>query len=497
MTTTSANPNISTFPNKSIDELRAPPFSMEAEEAVIGGLLIDNEAWDIIMDMVEENDFYKKEHRVFFRMIRVLLEADQPFDAITVADRLKDAGEASESSLASLLSLAKDTPSAANISAYANIVREKSIRRKLVATANSIIEQTNQAGDDLNGVALLDNAEQKIFEIAEADTNKRKDFEPLGHIGKEAYKQIAHRSKQKGYITGVPTGYQEFDKQTSGLQKGDLIIIAGRPSMGKTSLAVNIAEYAAFHNSQINEQHAEDAETGDTNKGVVAIFSMEMPASQLALRFYASLARIDLMRLRQGNLRDEEWPRITSAMNLMQGASVYIDDTSTLSPFQIRARARRLMREHKGLSLIVVDYLQLMRLEHRTDNRVVEISEISRALKALARELNVPVIALSQLNRSLESREDKRPVMSDLRESGAIEQDADLILFVYREEVYKKEPKEKGVAEIIVAKQRNGPQFTTKLTFLKEVTRFENHFPAGSYPGLEDNPDSDPTEEII
>ena len=469
------------FADVAVEELRTPPYSMEAEEAVIGGLLIDNQAWDQVFDLLGENDFFKKEHRLFFSVIQKLSADNQPFDAVTVADRLKDAGKASEDVLAYLLLLAKDTPSAANIKAYANIVREKAVRRKLIKVANAIIENTTQADEDLHGDVLLDKAEQMVFEIAEDDLRNRQEFEPLGSASVAAYDQIDALYNKGGDITGLPTGYAEFDKLTSGLQKGDLIIIAGRPSMGKTSLAANVVEYVGIQRKE---------------NGPIAMFNMEMPARHIAMRFYASLARIDLMRLRQGNLLDEEWPRMTSAMKIMQGVPIYIDDSNTLTPFQIRARARRLKREHKGLSLIVVDYLQLMRLEEKMENRVVEISEISRSLKSLARELDVPVIALSQLNRSLEQRQDKRPIMSDLRESGAIEQDADLIVFIYRDEVYDEETKEQGVAEIRVAKQRNGPQFMTKLTFLKQFTRFENYFPEGSYPSMADAPAQSPDEII-
>ena len=470
-----ADSSVSPLLDPAVKSLRQPPYSMEAEEAVIGGLLIENEAWDQIFDLLVENDFFKKEHRLFFRMIKKLSEATQPFDAITVADRLKDSGQDSENILSYLLLLAKDTPSAANIKAYANIVREKSVRRKLISASNSIIEQITQADEDLNGDALLDHAEQKIFEIAEEDQNKRQEFKSLGSVGIETYNYIDELYKKGGGITGLPTGYKDFDDKTSGLQKGDLIVIAGRPSMGKTSLAMNIVEYAAIQQQQSNEQDSEQA------RGPIAIFSMEMPASQITMRFYSSLARINLVHLRQGNLHEGDWPRMSSAMKLMQSAPIFIDDSDTLTPFHIRARARRLKREHKSLSLIVVDYLQLMRLEKRPENRVVEISEISRSLKALARELKVPIIALSQLNRSLEQRPNKRPIMSDLRESGAIEQDADLIVFIYRDEVYNEDSKTPGIAEINVAKQRNGPQFTTKLTFLKQYTRFETYTPESAF----------------
>lgn len=445
--------------DEATESLRTPPYSMEAEEAVIGGLLIDNQAWDKVSDLLNEDDFFRQEHRLFFRMIQHLSKDTEPFDAITIADRLKDAGEATENNLSYLLTLAKDTPSAANIQAYADIVREKAVRRKLIAAANTIIEKTTQPSEDLTADALLNQAEEMVFSIADEDASGRQEFTALGNVGANTYHHIHELYEAGGNITGLATGYNEFDNKTSGLQKGDLIIIAGRPSMGKTSLATNIVEEIA-----INKKGDEP----------IAIFSMEMPASQIALRFYASLAGVNLMNLRRGKLNDTDWPRMTSAMNIMQKAPIFIDDSSALSPFQIRARARRLKREHNGLALIIVDYLQLMRLEERTDNRVAEISEISRSLKALARELNIPVVALSQLNRGAENRPDKRPVMSDLRESGAIEQDADLIVFIYRDEVYKPDTKDQGIAEIRVAKQRNGPQFVTKLTFRKELTRFEN-----------------------
>ncbi len=441
------------------ESLKVPPHSLEAEQAVLGGLMLDNNAWDQVADRINEDDFYIYDHRIMFRAISGLAENNKPFDVITLSDWLEHHQELSEpSALAYLSTIAKDTPSAANIRAYAAIVRERSILRHLISVGTEIAQSGfNAQGQDTK--ALLDQAEQKVFQIAEHGARSRGTFKTFKTLLKTTVEHIEILFEKDDPITGVPTGFTEFDEQTAGLQAGDLIIVAGRPSMGKTSFALNLAEYAILK-----------------QKAAVAVFSMEMPGEQLAMRVLSSIGRIDQQRLRTGKLQDEDWPRFTSAVSMLSEVPLYIDDSAALTPTELRARARRLKREH-DLSLIVVDYLQLMQVAGTSENRATEISEISRSLKALAKELHLPIVALSQLNRSLEQRTDKRPVMSDLRESGAIEQDADVIVFIYRDEVYNEDSNDKGTAEIIVAKQRNGPIFKTRLTFLGQYTRFENFVP--------------------
>ena len=441
------------------ESLRTPPYSLEAEQAVIGGLILDNSTWDQVADQLNENDFHLFDHRIIFRAIEELVEKRQPFDVLTLSDLLRDKAEISDTNvLAYLGTLANDTPSAANIKAYAGIVRQKSILRQLVEAGNEIASSgISSEGKDID--QLLDEAEQKIFQITDKSVQSGSGFMNIKSLLKTTVEQIDELFERGEHITGTPTGYDEFDEKTAGLQDGELIIVAGRPSMGKTSFAMNIVEYAALRNN-----------------ASVAIFSMEMPGRSLTMRMLSSMGRIDQQRIRTGKLNDDDWPRLTSAVSMLSEANLFIDDSAGLSPTELRARARRLKREH-GLSLIVVDYLQLMKVSGTAENRATEISEISRSLKALSKELSVPIIALSQLNRSLESRTDKRPVMSDLRESGAIEQDADLIVFIYRDEVYNEDSPEQGTAEIIVAKQRNGPIFKTRLTFLGQYTRFENYVP--------------------
>ena len=432
------------------------PFSIEAEQSVVGGLILDNKAWDEVADIIVEEDFYRREHCLIFRAISDLANQLQPFDVVTLSEYLNNQGQLEKAGNLSYLGLlAQNTPSVFNIKVYAEIVRDKSILRQLIHVSNSISQSAlNTEGKSCS--ELLDEAEQKIFRIAEQGLRHRQGFEPIKTLLIKAVDKIDQLFKSKESLTGIPTGFADFDEMTSGLQNSDLIIIAGRPSMGKTTFAMNIAEHAAIK-----------------TKLPVAIFSMEMPGEQLSMRMMSSLGRIDQHRVRTGKLNEDDWPRLTSAVSLLAEASLFIDDSPALSPNDLRARTRRLAREH-GLGLIVVDYLQLMQIPGHKENRVNEISEISRSLKALAKEMNVPVIALSQLNRSLESRPNKRPVMSDLRESGAIEQDADIILFIYRDEVYNEDSPDKGTAEIIVAKQRNGPIGTTRLTFLGQYTRFEN-----------------------
>ncbi|QEP43947.1 replicative DNA helicase [Ectothiorhodospiraceae bacterium BW-2] len=439
------------------EALKTPPHSAEAEQSLLGGLLLDNQSWDRVADLVGGEDFYRYDHRLIFAAIEGLARTNQPFDAITISEYLQKRQQLDDIGGVSYLSnLVSSTPSVTNIVAYANIVRERSVKRQLIRVANEIADSvfTNVDG---SVETILDDAERRVFEIAEQTTKNRSSFQPMKKLLAGALERIEELYASSENITGIATGFDDFDGQTSGLQPADLVIIAGRPSMGKTSFAMNIAENAAIK-----------------GKKPVAIFSLEMPGEQIVMRMIASLGRINLKNLRTGALSDEDWPRITSAIAMLNEAPIFIDDTSGLSPTELRAKARRLSREH-GLGLIVIDYLQLMQgSDNRQENRATELSEISRSLKNLAKELGVPVIALSQLNRSLENRPNKRPIMSDLRESGAIEQDADLIAFVYRDEVYNEDTKESGVAEIIIGKQRNGPIGTVRLSFLHEHTRFEN-----------------------
>ena len=435
--------------------LNKSPNSIEAEIAVLGGLIIDNESWEKIADILSVNDFYNQEHRKIYSCIVSLVDDNTPFDVVTINEKVNTSNDKSFSTY--LSEIINQTPSAANIKAYANIVREQSILRQLINVSNVLIEKSRDGAIDSK--ALLDVAEQKIFKISEESLKANNGFQNINQLVKESLEQIEERAENGESVTGVATGFSEFDNKTTGLQGGDLIIVAGRPSMGKTSFAMNLSEYASLKSD-----------------AVTAIFSMEMSGTQLSTRLISSMGRINQQKIRTGKLTDDDWPRLTNAVALLSKANIFIDDTPALTPTDIRARARRLKRE-KGLDLIVIDYMQLMQLTNSSENRATELSEISRSLKALARELDVPVVALSQLNRSLENRTDKRPIMSDLRESGAIEQDADLIAFIYRDEVYNEDSTDKGKAEIIVAKQRNGPIFKTTLTFLGECTRFENYTP--------------------
>ena len=441
--------------NLTFQSLNKSPNSIEAEIAVLGGLILDNEAWEKIADILQVNDFYNEQHRKIFSCILGLIKDNIPFDILTINEKVNTSDDKSFSTY--LSEIINQTPSAANIKAYANIVREQSILRQLINVSNNLIEKSRDGGIDSK--SLLDEAERTIFNISEESQKANSGFQPINKLVADSLKEIEKRAENGEAITGVATGFTDFDSKTTGLQGGDLIIIAGRPSMGKTAFAINIAEYAAIKN--------------DT---VTAIFSMEMSGEQLSTRLISSMGRINSTKIKTGKLTDDDWPRLTNAIALLSKTNIFIDDTPALTPTDIRARARRLKRE-KGLDLIVIDYMQLMQLSNSSENRATELSEISRSLKALARELDVPVVALSQLNRSLENRTDKRPIMSDLRESGAIEQDADIISFIYRDEVYNEDSPDKGTAEIIVAKQRNGPIFKTKLTFLGECTRFENFTP--------------------
>ncbi|ORU89954.1 MAG: replicative DNA helicase [Cycloclasticus sp. symbiont of Poecilosclerida sp. M] len=441
-----------------VEQLKVPPHSLQAEQSILGGLMLDNQCWDVVIDKVASEDFYRKDHRMIFDAIEDLSRREQPFDVITISEVLGQQEQLDEvGGLAYLGALAKDTPSAANIASYADIVRERSVRRQLIHVGNEIAGSGFQA-EGRQITELLDEAETKVFKIAEQGTKGQKTFESIKGLLAKAVDRIQQMHESQNAITGVSTGFSDLDEMTSGFQPADLIIVAGRPSMGKTSFAMNVAENVGI-------------KTGDP----VAVFSMEMPGDSLAMRMMSSLGRIDQHKVRTGQLDDDEWPRMQSSINLLAEAKIFIDDTPALSPGDVRARARRLMKEHGQLSLIVLDYLQLMQSPSSSESRVAEISDISRSLKALAKELNVPVVALSQLNRNLEQRPNKRPVMSDLRESGSIEQDADVIIFIYRDEVYNEESPEKGMAEIIIGKQRNGPIGTCRLTFLGQYTRFENY----------------------
>jgi len=445
--------------DQQIAQLRIPPHSIEAESSVLGGLLLDNGAWDRVGDLLVEGDFYRYEHKQVYAAIGALVNASRPADVITVYEHLQSLGKAEEiGGLGYLNALAQYVPSASNIRRYAEIVRERSILRKLVSASDEIA--TNAFNTQGRAVAqILDEAEQKIFNIGEEGSRMKQGFQAMPQLVVDLLDRVQEMADSQSDITGVPTGFIDFDRMTSGLQPGDLIVLAARPSMGKTALAINIAEHVAL------------------NEGLpVAVFSMEMGASQLAVRIVGSIGRVDQGHLRTGKLSDDEWPRLTEAIEKLRNVSLHIDETPGLTPSELRANARRLARQCGKLGLIVVDYLQLMSGSSSSggDNRATEIGEISRGLKMLAKELQCPVIALSQLNRSVEQRTDKRPMMSDLRESGAIEQDADVIMFIYRDDYYNKESKEPGVAEVIIGKQRNGPTGTVKLAFLKPLTKFES-----------------------
>ena len=451
--------------DKQVAQLRIPPHSQEAESSVLGGLLLDNNSWDKVADLLVEADFYRYEHRLVFASITSLVNTNRPADVITVFEQMQSQGKAEEiGGLAYLNSLAQYVPSSANIRRYAEIVRERSILRKLVSVSDEIATSAlNTNGRPVTNI--LDEAEQKIFSIGEEGSRMRQGFQSMDKLVVQLLDRVEEMSQNANDITGVPTGFFDLDRMTSGMQAGDLIVLAARPSMGKTALAINIAEHVALK---------EDLP--------VAVFSMEMGASQLAIRIVGSIGRIDQGRLRTGKLIDDEWPRLSDAIERLKTVSLSIDETPGLTTSELRASARRLARSCGKLGLVVVDYLQLMSGSGGGDgeNRATELGEISRGLKMLAKELQCPVIALSQLNRGVEQRTDKRPMMSDLRESGAIEQDADVIMFIYRDDYYNKESKEPGVAEIIIAKQRNGPTGTVKLTFLKPITKFESYAGASS-----------------
>lgn len=443
-----------------VDAIKVPPHSLEAEQSVIGGLLLDNERWDTVAEKVVAKDFYSRPHRLIFDGVKGILEDGKPLDLITLSEFLEQREQLEEvGGFAYLADLAKNTPSAANIYAYADIVAERALVRNLIGVANEIAD----AGYDpqgRNSEDLLDLAETKVFAIAEERTGENEGPQSVESILEKTLEriEILYKSPQDG-VTGLDTGFTDLNKKTAGLQGSDLVIVAARPSMGKTTFAMNLCENAAM---------AQDKP--------VLIFSLEMPSEQLMMRMLASLSRVDQTKIRTGQLDDEDWARISATMgHLMEKKNMLIDDSSGLTPTELRSRARRVAREYGGVSMIMIDYLQLMRVPSLSENRTLEIAEISRSLKALAKELNVPVVALSQLNRSLEQRADKRPVNSDLRESGSIEQDADLIMFIYRDEVYHPDSTLKGIAEIIIGKQRNGPIGSVRLTFQGQFSRFDNY----------------------
>ena len=440
--------------------LKLPPHSLEAEQSVLGGLMLDNQAWDNVSERLVADDFYRYEHRLVFNVMIHLAESGQPLDVITISEALEARDQLDTvGGLAFLAELARNTPSASNIRAYADIVRERATLRKLIRAANQIADGAfspqGRPADE-----LLNEAERLVFQIAE---ERPKTGGPIGmsELLTKAVDRIDELFNLKGEMTGLSSGFRDLDEMTSGLQPSDLVIIAGRPSMGKTTFAMNLVEHAVISSDK-----------------PVMVFSMEMPAESLMLRMLSSLGRIDQTRVRSGQLEDEDWPRLTSAVNLLKDKQLFIDDTAALSPNEMRSRLRRVVREHGNMALIMIDYLQLMQIPGFSENRTGEISEISRSLKGLAKEFQCPVVALSQLNRSLEQRPNKRPVMSDLRESGAIEQDADVIAFVYRDEVYNPDnPDNQGIAELIIGKQRNGPIGTVHMAFIGKYTRFEDLAP--------------------
>ncbi|MCK8103380.1 replicative DNA helicase [Pseudoalteromonas sp. S3260] len=447
-------------PDKQVDTLKVPPHSIEAEQSVLGGLMLDNQAFDRVAELVVSQDFYTRTHKLIFEAMTALAEIGDPIDLITISESLEKNNQLSGiGGFAYLAEIAKNTPSAANIDAYASIVRERAVVREMIGVANEIAE----AGFNPEGRTshdLLDFAESKVFKIAEQRTKSSEGPQSIHNILEKTVDKIEelYQSPQDG-VTGVSTGYADLDKMTTGLQPSDLIIVAARPSMGKTTFAMNLAEHAAM-----------------TQDKPVLIYSLEMPSEQIMMRMLASLGRINQTKVRTGQLDDDDWARLSSTMGLlMEKGKMYVDDASGLTPTDVRSRARRIARDHGGISMIMVDYLQLMRVPSLSDNRTLEIAEISRSLKALAKELQCPVVALSQLNRTLEQRADKRPINSDLRESGSIEQDADLIMFIYRDEVYNEDSTDKGVAEIIIGKQRNGPIGKVRLTFQGQFSRFDNY----------------------
>jgi replicative DNA helicase len=454
-----------------LEKIKAPPHSLEAEQSVLGGLMLDNNAWDTVSEIVVEDNFYRQEHRKIFRTMIKLVNDGNPIDVVTLSEELDRTAELETAGgLDYLVELAKNTPSASNIRAYSEIVRDRALLRQMIAAANEIADNAFHP-DGRSSEDVLNDAEQKIFSIAENRPNQGGP-EGVNVLLKKAVDRIDTLFNSDGDLTGVTTGFDDLDQKTAGLQPSDLIIVAARPSMGKTTFSMNLVENALMA----------------TDKPVL-VFSLEMPADQLVTRMLSSLGRIDQTRVRTGMLEEEDWPKLTTAVNMMRDKPLFIDDQAGISPNEMRTRARRIVREHGDLAMIMVDYLQLMQMKgSNIESRTQEISEISRSLKALAKELKCPVVALSQLNRSLEQRPNKRPVNSDLRESGAIEQDADVIMFIYRDEVYNEDSEHKGVAEIIIGKQRNGPIGTSRLAFIGKYTKFENLAPDiySQYVGMDD-----------
>ncbi len=445
--------------DKNIEKLKVPPHSIEAEQSVLGSMLIDPESWDKVAELVTESDFYNRSHQIIFRAIMRLLGDNLPVDLITVSEQLEKHDELEDAGgFAYLGELAKNTPSSANVVAYAKIIGERAVTRELIGVAHEIAEVGyNPEGRD--SADILDFAESRVFEIAEKRTGENEGPRNVESVLGKTIDRLEALIKTNKEVTGVTTGFTDLDKKTSGLQPSDLIIVAARPSMGKTTFAMNLVE---------NAMMAEEKP--------VLVFSLEMPSEQIMMRMLASLSRVDQTKIRTAQLDDEDWARISNTMAMLKDSdNLFVDDSSGLTPMDVRSRARKLARERGGISMIMIDYLQLMRVPSLSDNRTLEIAEISRSLKALAKELEVPVVALSQLNRTLEQRADKRPVNSDLRESGSIEQDADLIMFIYRDEVYHENSEDKGIAEIIIGKQRNGPIGTSRLTFQGQFSRFDNY----------------------
>ncbi len=449
-----------------VQNIKLPPHSIEAEQAVLGSLMLDNQRWDVVAEMITDRDFYSRHHQLIFSEMHTLVSRGTPIDLITLSESLEskdllvDVG-----GFAYLAELSKNTPSAINVVAYTDIIRQQAILRELISASNEIADNCYST-EGRDSTEILDLAESKIFQIAESRTKQGEGPKNITDVLEATVAKIEELfQRPHDGVTGVSTGFLDLDKKTAGLQRSDLIIIAARPSMGKTTFAMNLCENAAMMQEK-----------------PVLIFSLEMPSEQIMMRMLASLSRVDQTRIRTGQLQDDDWARISSTMGLLlEKKNIYIDDSSGLTPMELRSRARRIYREHKGLSMIMVDYLQLMRVPNISENRTLEIAEISRSLKALAKELQIPVVALSQLNRSLEQRADKRPVNSDLRESGSIEQDADVIMFIYRDEVYNEASEHKGIAEIILGKQRNGPIGKVRLKFQGQFSRFDNYADAGKY----------------
>lgn len=439
-----------------IARIKMQPHSIEAEQSVLGGLLLSSDSWDAVAEEVAAEDFYRTDHRLIFRQIALLADAAEALDVITLADKLEAKGELEATGgLPYLAQLAQNTPSASNIRAYAQVVRERARLRRLIEAAQEIADSGFNPEGRKSG-ELLDEAERLIMQISEQGS-KGGGPQDVNPLLQKALGRIEELFNSGGDITGLTTGFADLDGMTSGLQPSDLVIVAGRPSMGKTSFAMNLVENAVL-----------------AQKKSILVFSMEMPADSLIIRMLSSVGRIDQTRIRNGKLEQEDWPKLSTAVNKLKDVPLFIDDTAALTPTEIRSRARRISREHGELGMIMIDYLQLMQVAGSSEGRTAEISEISRSLKAIAKEFECPVVALSQLNRSLEQRPNKRPINSDLRESGAIEQDADVIMFIYRDEVYNEDSPDKGTAEIIIGKQRNGPIGTSRLAFVGQYTRFEN-----------------------